>query len=512
MHGSILAKVETSSLPSGKLFSASLIYTVGDFLTTAISGFLLIPVYLHYMTPADYGIYSTVTVLINMLGVLLAMGLGSALGRFYFLYRDRGEEYRYLGSIWLFQILVSLALVVALALWGSPLWAAICPEIPFRPYIWFVLAGSFLTFSASVYPLWLRVLERPVAFVILQVAGTAAFALSLGVFLILLRQEAQGALGAAIFSNALIALVGLVALGRKATWRIQYNLLRPSLDFGRWMVIGTFGYFFLNKSQLFFLQHYGDMASVGVYNLGLQLGGILTLLALSFAKAWQPFVYSAKTSGEAADAISSTSKYFVAVMLYGMLGIAVLSNEILRVVAKPDYFKAGIVIRLVAIASFVYVLSNLTNTGLFYMKRPELAQAAMLLSAGLNVVLNMILIPRWQMVGAALAMLAAFSVMVISGFFLVQKVMHVKYDWAMLVKITGIGTGLLVTEWLLIPQRIGFLESGIRVALLAAFPLLLWLGRVFSKSEIKAILSQISTTLSYIRRALKRKTTVSRPV
>lgn len=488
----------SAPLSGKKLLSSSAIYTAGDFITTLVSGFLLIPLYLRYMKPAEYGLYSTVTVMISTLGVLMSVGISSAVGRFYFIYRESGEEYAYLGSVWLFQTIVALVMGGALVVWGRPVWMAIAPEIPFRPYIWFVLGGAVISFSAFIYSLWLRVQEKPLGFVVLQVVGTVSFMGFLGIFLVLMGKGAYGALMATLCSSALLAILSVVFLARKTVWTIKPAFVKPSLVFGGWMVVGTFGYFLLNKSQLFFLQHYGNLATVGIYNLGQQLGGILTLLAISFAKAWQPFIFSAQTSEQASFSIAQTSKFFVAIMLFGMLGIAVLSNEILHILARPEYFGSGVIIRLVAIASFIYVLGTLTNTALLYQKRAGLTQVTVLVSAGLNLLLNVLLIPRLQMVGAALAMLLSFTVMVLLGYFLSQKALHVKYDWAALSKIVGIGATLLTLEWLLVPQAASLGACAVRVALLLAYPVLLLLIGAFTASERDAAKSLAAQALALV--------------
>jgi len=488
-----------------RLLSSTALYATGDFLTTALSGFIFIPLYLHYMTPADYGLYGTVLVMINVVGVLMSLGFSSAFARYFFIYRQSGREYAYLGTIWLFQLLVALALAVVVLLWGEPLWRAITPDIPFRPYVWFVAVGGFLSFSSYVYPLWLRVKERPVAFVALDVGGSVFYLVLLVLLLILFREGARGVLAATVGSTALLALLALLLLGRKARWSLDLSLVRPSLAFGGWMVFGAFGYFVLNKSQMFFLQRYSDLASVGVYNLGQQIGGMLALIAVSFGKAWQPVVYSSRTDDEAAASIARISKSFVAGMLYLMLGIALLSNEILHVLAKPGFYGAGVIIRLVTVASFIYVLGTLNDAVLLYQKRALLDQLPMLVAMGLNVALNIVLIPPFQMVGAAIAMLISFAVKTLVGFFLAQWHLRVAYPWKALCKMTGIAAIMLAGEWLLVPEGVGWLATTVRVGLLVLFVPVLLLTGAFTKAEEKLIWSSVDQALRRVglRRARK---------
>ncbi len=138
------------------LFSASAIYTFGDFMVLGVSGFLLVPIYVRYMTPAEYGLYGTVTTMITLLGVVMMMGFHSATVRFYFIYRQTGEENAYLGSLWLFQIFVSLGLVGIFILFGKPVWRLVAPDVPIDPYGWVVVGGAWLLFASGIYSIWLK--------------------------------------------------------------------------------------------------------------------------------------------------------------------------------------------------------------------------------------------------------------------------------------------------------------------------------------------------------------------
>jgi O-antigen/teichoic acid export membrane protein len=483
------------------LLSASATYTFGDFLASGISGFLLIPLYLRYMPPAEYGLFSTVTVMGNMLGMLMGLGLSSAIARFYFTHRAEGNEYAYLGGVWLFQVLFAVATAVALAIWAQPLWTAISPAIPFRPYIWYVLASGTLAFSGLVLSVLLRVQERSTAFVVVQVTGILVLVTFVVVFVAVMHMGARGALLAAIVWNAFLGILALVALGRKVRWTLAPDLIGPSLSYGAWMVIGTLGFFFLNRAQLFFVQHYLNLASVGVYTLGQQLGGLVILFSNSFGKAWQPLVYSAPTPGEASAAIARASKPFVAAILFGSLAIALFSNEILLVVGGHRYAGASAIIRVVAIASFVYALGHLTNTALLYMKQAGLTQAALLAAAALNVVLSIVLIPRLGSLGAALAMLAAFCVMSFTGFVLAQRVLPVEHDWKGLTRIVGVAAALLLLEWLLVPQAVGVVPTTSRAVMLASVPLLLAVSGAFTTAEVNAARALAVRTLRLSRNA-----------
>ena len=69
----------------------SLIYGVADILNRSI-GFLLIPLYTHYLTPADYGTLELLDLTSYIVGMLAAMGVSNSVVRFYYEFSDQEKK------------------------------------------------------------------------------------------------------------------------------------------------------------------------------------------------------------------------------------------------------------------------------------------------------------------------------------------------------------------------------------------------------------------------------------
>jgi O-antigen/teichoic acid export membrane protein len=124
---------------------------------------------------------------------------------------------------------------------------------------------------------------------------------------------------------------------------------------------------------------------------------------------------------------------------------------------------------------------------LLYERRADLIQLITLASALANLALNIALIPTWQMIGAAWAMLISFAVLTGGSHILAQRVMRVNYHWADIAKISAMGGVVLAVEalagTLLAPRFMTLLRLG----LLMAFPLALVFSGVFSWREVASV-------------------------
>jgi O-antigen/teichoic acid export membrane protein len=66
----------------------SLIYGLSGILSRSI-GFLLIPLYTHYLTPADYGTLELLDLTSYIIGMLAAMGISNSVMRFYYEFSEQ---------------------------------------------------------------------------------------------------------------------------------------------------------------------------------------------------------------------------------------------------------------------------------------------------------------------------------------------------------------------------------------------------------------------------------------
>ena len=115
-----------------------------------------------------------------------------------------------------------------------------------------------------------------------------------------------------------------------------------------------------------------------------------------------------------------------------------------------------------------------------------------------NIGLNLWLIPEHGIVGAGIALVASYLVVIVLMGALRQRLFPVPYQWAKLAGIVAIAAAVIVGGELLLPTdgADGFLLRGL---LWAAFPLLLWFARI-ANAEEKAALRRLPALLSAARR------------
>ena len=469
----------------------------GDLLSAGVKSILLIPLYARFMTPTEYGLFGTVNTIVIVLGIISMLGLQSAVSRFYFIYKANEEENRYLASIWIFQIAFSIGLTIILVLNEELLWQWAAPNIPKEPYFLIVILGVLLAFSSIIYSTCLRAQERPWPFFFLQLLSTIIYILLTAIFLIGFKWGALGAICAGLGGSLATTILAFAMVGRKLKFKLETKYIKESIVYGGWMMTGTLAYTALDRSQILILQHYADLGKVGILTLGLQLSGVIMMISASINKAWQPHIFSSSTSELASETMRTHAKHYVAGMVFSALVLSVLARDIVLLLAGRAYAETSSVLVLLVGAAFLQSLAAIPSSALLYERRAGLVQLFLTLSALITILLSMLLVPVWQMTGAAVSILVSSFLFAVMSYMMAQRILWINYNWRDIGKVVGIGCLLFALASAIPVSLIIPYDTILRLVIISLYPVgLITLG-VFRYAEVQSISGKIFGTLSH---------------
>jgi len=282
----------------GRLGRHSLVYGIGG-LVSRIVAVLLLPVYTHYLTPADYGKIETLIALTTVLGIVLRAGISSAFFRFYFDAEDAaGRRIVLRTSFWFTMGAGTLGLLLLLVF-----------ADPVSDFLFGTTGAANLVRAAGV-ALWatvnyeqltslFRVEERSFAFVCASLANVF---LTIGITLALVVWLDKGAVGVIVgnFSGTLLVYVALLGF-RREQLGLQFDrgLLREMNRFGIPLVPTALFLWVTNFSDRFFLVKLSDVSEAGLYSVGVRVASAMVLLLTAFRMAWPAFAYSIRDEDDA---------------------------------------------------------------------------------------------------------------------------------------------------------------------------------------------------------------------
>ena len=444
-----------------QLLTASALYGVADMLVLAVGGFLLLPLYTRTLSQSEFGTYVIIKANIEILTYVLYFGLLSAMVRVYFDYKRTGQQREYINSVLMFFLLVVVVAGAILAFWGDAAWHLLSPTTPSRPYIWYSLAIAAASFTAGLGSSWFRLDERVKAFVTLQVVAATVLTVFAFICLVVLKLGLTGLLMALVIGYVPASAVLLYRLGNKFRPVVRHTHIMESLYYGVPFAVGYIAYFILNRFSMLTLQHYVAVDQIAIFGLAQQLSILVSIVSQSFGKAMQPAVFGADPA-QAPEILRRSSKLFI-LLIFGVTSFVVMfAHEIISIAATKSYMSGYNVLLILLVASFVYSLGLVSDTTLLYFRRPRTSAAMSIVGAVMSVVFGLLLIPRYHLMGGAIATFGAYFVMTLLSHVMAYRLTRQSYFGQMAVVFVAACMLAVVAAW---PgwQNIGlFLSVGVK--------------------------------------------------
>lgn len=365
-----------------------------------------------WMGASEYGIYEFAIALATFLSSLASLGLPNAALRFIPEYRVKEDWQRLQGIIWgswRYVIVSSLlvAIVGSLVVWiWQRSWEL--PWITLLLGVWmvplFALVRHQLEMARAIRRLVLAYFPSLVAFPLLVAAGTFVWQ----------QMHADPLTNVPAIA---IAMASLLAIASVQLWWFRRQIPLPSsvdspiYERRTWfsvsfpILLAEGAMLVLNQTDILMLGAIAGSFSVGIYGAAVKTSGWVTFVLMSVNAISAPTfaaLYTDKNYRDLQTLVSTAARW----MFFPSFGIALclvlFSNQVLGLFGEEFLAAKG--------AMVVLILGQLVNVGagsvgyLMQMTGHQ-NQCAMVFGscAGMNVVLNVILIPTLGVLGAAIA-------------------------------------------------------------------------------------------------------------
>lgn len=467
-----------------KLGAGSSLYLVGDAFVMAM-GLVTLPVLTRYMTPEEYGILSMCAVVVGVIAPIFTLGQVGSIQRYFFEYPP--EPYNTFLSTAVQLILVAGVTVITLALlFGEPVFRYLAPGVAVYPFIFMALVTGFLLAFVQMYMRLQQIKERPVRYTILRISQAGLGAILAIALVISMHQKVLAALSANLIMAGALFLGLLIHARKKFALDFDPRMARRSLRYGLPIVPHLLSGFIMGQVGRIFLANQVSLSSVGIFSVAYVLYQIIDSIARAVNQAWKPmFFRSTRDNAEDAPAfLGEMTTYYWLFNWTAAFAIALLGPEILAILAGDRFQEATSVVIPLAVAGILQTFYYRFITSNMWAERPELTTMATFFAAGVSIVANALLVPRWGMQGAAYAVVAANGVAAVIVFFTGQRSFYVEYEWARVGKLLLSFSLVLALGVLALPEA-GLLASvAIKTILLLALPLVLLALGFFTREEL----------------------------
>lgn len=410
-----------------QLVHESLVYGFSGILSRFV-GFFLIPVYARVFSPQDYGAISLVTTTFAIVTIFVVLGLDSAAHRWYWDGKGITDQKATIASWTWCQTVVSLVFAAIIFLFSDHLANGILHDRHAGIYFRIMSLTLPLGVLGTVVTNWLRMQRRPWAVSIFSVL-MSVFTITVTIVLVVVLK--LGLLGV-FLSQALSALFSTgIAVYLLRDWMkisdFQWSRLIEMLRFCYPLIPSALATWVVGFSGRYFVEYYADKSEVGLYHVGASIALLMTLLIGAFQQAWGPFSMSIHKNADSGEVYAQTLTFYMFFGLLASTALSLFAPEILLLLATERYMGASPVIGILAMSAVFNGLTYIAATGATLAKKTWPIGAAIILAAIINIILNIMLVPRYGKMGAAVSTLLSQAFMPICLFAWSQRIYPIAY-------------------------------------------------------------------------------------
>lgn len=444
-----------------KLAGQTAIYGLSSILGRFLN-FFLTPLHTTTLSQADYGINTDIYSLIAFLMVVLTFGMETTFFRFYQQKQNEGDA-RKIFSHTLFPV-ITFSIVFMGILWlfipgvANILKYGDHPEYPiYMGLIVMIDAVSAVPFAK------LRAQNRAVRFVSIRMAQIGIFVLLNFFFywlcpLLLEKGIATDAVNAIYnpeLGVAYIFIANLIASGvmlllltpefKKLQFIFDWALEKRYLIYAAPLVIAGLAGIANEMIDRQFIKYLmpedSFRAELGIYGANYKIATFMMMFIQAFRFAAEPFFFAQNKAQDQRKTYAQILKFFTifqVLIFVGLVGFI----DVIKIFIDEKYW-TGLSLAPILIFANLLVGINL-NLNIWYKLEDKTRYGAYITFLGFffTVVLNLLLIPRIGLMGAAIATLVSYAAMTAYAYYLNQKHFHTPYETGRILLYLVLSVGL----------------------------------------------------------------------
>jgi O-antigen/teichoic acid export membrane protein len=467
----------------------SIVYGLGN-IAIKIVGFILIPLYTDpkYFSVEDFGIMTMLDISGLVLISMMASALPQSLMRWYWDKDHIKDQKEIFFMSLLSQVLISVLFVFMLFPFSGQISLLVFGTEKWNLALRLLILSTALQSVNNLINTLMRIQSRSVLFSIANLSKLVTVLL-LTIFLIVYRKMGvPGIYLAQVIGNLLFIVLLSVYAIRNCIPSINLKLLRAMSVYGFPLMLANFAGACFSAIDRFALNSMALLKFVAVYSLAFKISSVLKLVIVDSIKmAVSPRIIQKIDAPDSKRFYSKTNLYSSFVLMMGVIAVSLFSYEAIKVITRSTAFwGAHVVVPLLAISVFFINMRETTIWGLIIKKKTWIMGFIVVFSTVLNILLNILLIPRFNVIGAAAATIITNLIYWFSCYYYSQKVLFVPYELRKVLIIFIVGTilsfsGVIFNDMQLLPRLV------FKSVTLLSFPFILYLLKFYEPSELQAI-------------------------
>jgi O-antigen/teichoic acid export membrane protein len=467
----------------------TIVYGLGN-IAVKIVGLVLIPVFTDpkFFSTDLYGVIGILEIFGVVLTAFLASGLPQSLTRWFWDpdHKDNQKGIFFMSlstqlsiSFLFCLVLIPLSGTLSVLIFSSPVWSKA---------ITFLIIASAIQSLNNVVNTLMRLQSRSILYTITNLFKLVSVLAITLYFILVKKMGIEGYFLAQLIGNSIVVLFLSGYTLKNSRIFFDKNIFKSMNVYGFPLLLANIAAALLGVIDRFSLNSLTILKSVALYTLASKVTSVLKLVLVDSIKlALGPMMIKRINSIDNKRFYSKVLLYSSYIVMFGIVGVSLFSFEIIKIIATSRaYWDAVIVVPVLSLSIFFINMKEVTVYGLHIAKKTRIIGFIVVLDTILTLGLNILLIPVWDIMGAAVATLLSQFVYWFACYYFSQKVFYVPYEIKKI--ITMFVTGAALCFLSLLANPLGLLPRlVIKTVCLISFPFILYMFKFYEPVELQSI-------------------------
>lgn len=404
---------------SSNLLKTGFWYTFGNFFQQGIN-FITISIFTRILPVSDYGTYSVYTTWVSVFTCLMSLGVASSISTAKYDFEDEFDQY--ISSV-LFLGIIMLGIFIGFGyIFKEPL--GIILGISSKIII-ILFMNCFFMYVMDIITTKYTILGKYKSYVFISIASAlGTVLLSIVLILSMSSDKYMGRILGGFIVSGVFGVVITISLLRTGKKLIDKNYWVYGLKVSLPLIPHVLSGIILMQFGRIMINYYSGASATGAYSFAYNLGIILNVFYTATNKAWVPWFFQGM-SDQNYNEIREKAKYYIMLFTFVTFLLIFVTPEIVAIMASEEYKSGTQIVPIIMLSNFFIFLYSLPVNLEFYLKKTYFISIGTLASGILNIVLNVIFIPKYGAIAGAWTTLVSTIALFIFHYIIANRLLKV---------------------------------------------------------------------------------------
>lgn len=424
-------------MSSVKKFALHYSHFLTGSLLIQLLGLISFPIVTRVLTVEQYGILGLITTTMFLMLCFAKAGLSDGIIRFYKQYNTSREKLTEFASTIVIRGLILSGAVTLVFILAFPSVGRIL-NISQEYYLYFMIMAAYL-FVRPLNIIVMNVLRIAEKTVFYNVVNVISKILSLGLslsLLIYIIEDFYGYFIGLVIAEFIVFFIlfrWFLSRHKVVPTAVSGDLAVRLMKFGAPLLLTELSFLLLTYIDRYMIIAYMGEGALGVYSVGSNLASYVTeILMFSLSYSVIPIyigIYE-KEGKEKTEVFLSRCMHYILIAVFAVVaGFTATLEDMLTILTSEKYVAAAEFSHFILLGSLFLGMNSILRAGLYLKKDTVSILAIMFGSLALNFVLNIFMIPKYGITGAAVAQLITCTTAALLTIFLSFRHIFIKVDF-----------------------------------------------------------------------------------